>query len=53
KETMFTKIEAMYNEEGEAIESAPHPRQIVKLKLSVKVGKDYMLRKVIEEKVEE
>ena len=53
KETMFTKIEEMYNEEGEAIESAPHPRQIVKLKLSVKVGKDYMLRKVIEEKVEE
>ncbi len=32
---------------------SPHPRQIVKLKLSVKVGKDYMLRKVIEEKVEE
>ena len=53
KETMFTKIEEMYNEEGDAIESAPHPRQIVKLKLSVKVGKDYMLRKVIEEKVEE
>jgi len=28
-------VEAMYNEEGEAIESCPHPRQAIWLKLSV------------------
>lgn len=32
KETTYTNIEEMYNEDGEPIESAPHPRQIVKLK---------------------
>ncbi len=53
KETTYTTIEEMYNEVGEPIESAPHPRQIVKLKLGVEVDKDYMLRKIIEEKVEE
>lgn len=52
KETTYTNIEEMYNEDGEPIESAPHPRQIVKLKLGVEVDKDYMLRKIIEEKVE-
>nr|WP_312213031.1 U32 family peptidase [Clostridioides sp.] len=53
KETTYTTIEEMYNEVGEPIESAPHPRQIVKLKLGVEVDKDYMLRKIIEEKIEE
>ena len=52
KETTYTTIEEMYNEDGEPIESAPHPRQIVKLKLGVEVDKDYMLRKIIQEKVE-
>lgn len=47
KETMFATIEEMYNEDGEPIESAPHARQIVKLKLDIKVDKDYMLRKPI------
>ncbi|MDR1773316.1 MAG: U32 family peptidase [Clostridioides sp.] len=50
KETMYTKIEEMYDEEGNPIESAPHPRQIVKLKLGVEVAENYMLRKEIEEK---
>ena len=44
---MFATIEEMYNEDGEPIESAPHARQIVKLKLDIKVDKDYMLRKPI------
>lgn len=47
KETMFATIEEMYNEDGDPIESAPHARQIVKLKLDIKVDKDYMLRKPI------
>lgn len=52
KETMYAKILEMYNEDGEPIESAPHPRQIVKMKLDVPVEEDYMLRKPIEEKVD-
>ncbi|QQQ85924.1 U32 family peptidase [Peptacetobacter hiranonis] len=52
KETMYAKILEMYNEDGEPIESAPHPRQIVKMKLDIPVEKDYMLRKPIEEKVD-
>lgn len=48
KETMFTTIEEMYDEEGNPIESAPHARQIVKLKLGIEVDKDYILRKPIE-----
>ncbi|RDY26517.1 U32 family peptidase [Romboutsia weinsteinii] len=47
KETMFTSIEEMYNEDGDPIESAPHARQIVKLKLGIDVEKDYILRKPI------
>lgn len=47
KETMFTTILEMYNEDGESIESAPHARQIVKMKLGIKVGTDYILRKPI------
>ncbi|MGL5347010.1 MAG: peptidase U32 family protein [Peptostreptococcaceae bacterium] len=46
-DTMLAKIEEMYDEEGNAIESAPHARQIVKLKLDIKVDKDYILRKPI------
>ena len=52
KETMYAKILEMYNEDGEPIESAPHPRQIVKMKLDVPVEEDYMLRKPIEEKID-
>lgn len=47
KETVNATILEMYNEDGEEIESAPHARQIVKMKLDVKVDKDYMLRKPI------
>ena len=47
-ETMTTVIEEMYNEEGESIESAPHPRQLVKTKLG-NVGKNFMLRKELPE----
>lgn len=46
--TIETKIEEMYNEEGEAIETAPHPRQLVKMKLPKGVGRNFMLRKAIE-----
>lgn len=49
-ETMTTTIIEMYNEDGEAIEAAPHPRQIVKMKLPKEVKTNFMLRKAIEEK---
>ena len=35
----------MYNEEGEPIEAAPHPQQILKIKLNGPAGPDFMLRK--------
>ena len=47
KETTFANILEMYDENGNPIESAPHARQIIKQKLDIKVGKDYMLRKPI------
>lgn len=47
KETMYGKILEMYNEENEPIESAPHAKQIVKMKLDVPVEEHYMLRKPI------
>ena len=47
KETMHATILEMYNEDGGPIESAPHARQIVKMKLDIDVEKDYMLRKPI------
>lgn len=49
-ETMTTTIIEMYNEDGEAIEAAPHPRQIVKMNLPKEVKTNFMLRKAIEEK---
>ncbi len=39
------KLEEMYNEEGEPIQSAPHPQQILKIKLDKPVKPNYMLRK--------
>lgn len=48
KETMFTTIEEMYDEDGNPIEAAPHARQIVKLRLGLEVEENYILRKVIE-----
>lgn len=47
KETMYGKILEMYNEENEPIESAPHAKQIVKMKLDIPVEEHYMLRKPI------
>lgn len=47
-ETIYTEIDNMYNEDGEPIESAPHPRQIVRMKLGA-VKKNFMLRKELEE----
>ena len=48
KETMFTTIEEMYDEEGNPIESAPHARQIVKMKVGLELKENYILRKPIE-----
>ena len=39
------KLEEMYNEEGEAIEAAPHPQQILKIKMDKPVAPNYMLRR--------
>ena len=47
KETMYATILEMHNENGEPIESAPHAKQIVKMKLDVPVEEHYMLRKPI------
>lgn len=47
KETIYGKILEMYNEENEPIESAPHAKQIVKMKLDIPVEEHYMLRKPI------
>lgn len=47
KETMYAKILEMYNEQNEPIDSAPHAKQIVKMKLDIPVKEHYMLRKQI------
>ena len=39
------KLEVMLNEEGEPIEAAPHPQQIIKIKMNQPVGENFMLRK--------
>ena len=39
------KIEEIYNEEGEAIESAPHPQQILKIRFRNTPGKGFIIRK--------
>lgn len=39
------KLEVMLNDEGEPIEAAPHPQQIVKIKMEQPVGENFMLRK--------
>lgn len=47
------KIEALYNEEGEAIESAPHPKQIVRFKCDTVVPVPSILRKYEETRLSE
>lgn len=39
------KIEVMLNEEDQPIEAAPHPQQIVKIKMAQPVAEKYMFRK--------
>ena len=43
------KITEMWNEDGVPVDSAPHPKQILKVKLPVSVKKYDMLRKEIKE----
>ena len=39
------KIEEMYDEEGEAVESAPHPQQILKIRFKKTPGEGFIIRK--------
>ncbi len=39
------ELTEMYNEEGEAVDSAPHPQQILKIKMDKPVKPFFMLRK--------
>lgn len=49
KKAIYTKIEKMWNEKDEIIDVAPHPKQLIKMKLNVPVKKDYIIRKKKEE----
>lgn len=44
------KLEIMLNDEGEEIEAAPHPQQIVKIRMAQPVKENYMLRRRKEKK---
>ncbi len=39
------KLEVMLDEEGNPVESAPHPQQILKIRMDKPVAKNFMLRK--------
>lgn len=39
------KLEVMLNEDGEPVESAPHPQQILQIKMQQPVAESYMIRK--------
>ena len=43
-ENLETVVKAMYNEEGEAVESAPHPKQVLWLELSEEAEQYDLLR---------
>ena len=45
KDFYVQKLTEMYNEEGEPVESAPHPQQILKIKMEQPVEPNFMLRK--------
>ncbi|WP_101773004.1 peptidase U32 family protein [Peptostreptococcus faecalis] len=47
--TITTEIVEMFDEEGNSIQEAPHPRQLIKMKLPEEIGMNFMLRKEIEE----
>ena len=42
------KIDGIKNEQGDSIQSAPHPQQIIKIKMAKPVKKGFMLRKIKE-----
>ena len=39
------KIQEMYNEQGEPIQSCPHPQEIIKIKVDKEVKPGWMLRR--------
>lgn len=39
------KLTEMYNEKGEAIDSCPHPQQLIKIKVDMPVKENFMIRK--------
>ena len=39
------KVEVLLDEEGNPIESAPHPQQILQIKMERSVSENFMLRK--------
>lgn len=44
------RLTVLQNEDGEPIESAPHPQQILRIKMEQPVGENYILRKMKGEK---
>lgn len=47
--TIYTTVEAMYDENMEPITVAPRPKELIWMKLNAEVGADYILRKKSEE----
>ncbi len=45
KDFFVQKLEVMLNEEGDPVESAPHPQQILHIKMNQPVKENFMLRK--------
>ena len=45
KDFFVQKLNEMYDEEGNAISQAPHPQQILKIKMDYPVEENFMLRK--------
>lgn len=44
------KIEYMTDDKGQALEVAPHPQQILKIKMDQDVSKDFIIRKAFDDK---
>ncbi|MGL4344276.1 MAG: peptidase U32 family protein [Cellulosilyticaceae bacterium] len=44
--TIFHTITEMWNEEGESVESAPHPKQIIRFKVDAPISVPSLLRKM-------
>lgn len=45
KDFFTQRLEVLQDEEGKPIESAPHPQQILRIRMEHPVGKNYILRK--------